>query len=285
MPSGADPLLVMGGRREGEYTVALEPPSGPDGMCFEALYERFNRREFLHPDPLEFLFQYTERCDQEVVGLIASSLAYGRVAQILKSVSRVLEMLGDSPSAFLLEAAPSTFEESLQEFRHRFTTGAEMSGLLIGIGETLRECGSLESCFVEGMRNSDETVIPALEKFVARLSGFSGERPQTLLALPERGSACKRLHLYLRWMVRRDEIDPGPWQHVSPAKLVVPVDTHMHRISRALGLTQRRQADIRTALEITEGFRRFAPADPVKYDFAITRIGINPGTLFEFIDR
>jgi len=254
-------------------------------MCFEALYERFNRREFLHPDPLELLFHYTEGYDQEVVGLIASSLAYGRVAQILKSVSRVLETLGDSPSAFLLEAPPSVLEQSMQEFRHRFTTGAEMSGLLIGIGRTLKEYGSLESCFVEGMRSSDETVIPALRKFVARLSELSGEHPRTLLALPERGSACKRLHLYLRWMVRQDEIDPGPWDHVSPAKLVVPLDTHMHRISRILGLTQRRQTDIRTALEITEGFRRFAPDDPVKYDFAITRVGINPDALFEFIDR
>ncbi len=254
-------------------------------MCFEALYESFNRREFLHPDPLEFVHQYSEERDQEVVGLIASSLAYGRVAQILKSVSYVLEPLGATPSAFLREAAPSELVRSLKDFRHRFTTGAEMSGLLIGIGRTLRDHGSLESCFIDGMKNSDATVIPALGRFIAGLSESCGEHPGSLLALPERGSACKRLHLYLRWMVRRDEVDLGPWTRVSPAKLVVPVDTHMHRISRIFGLTQRKQADIRTALEITAGFRRFAPDDPVKYDFAITRVGINPDAVFEFIDR
>ena len=272
------------GRREERWAVAFEQPFGLDGMYFEALYESFNRREFLHPDPLEFVHQYREGCDQEVVGLIASSLAYGRVAQILKSVSRVLEPLGVSPSTFLMEAAPSEIKRSFKEFRHRFTSGAEMSALLIGIGQTLRKHGSLELCFVDGMESSDETVMPALGRFVAGLSESCGDHPGSLLALPERGSACKRLHLYLRWMVRRDEIDPGPWTRVSPSKLVVPVDTHMHRISRVFGLTQRKQADIKTALEITGGFRRFAPDDPVKYDFAITRIGISRDTPFELID-
>ncbi len=270
-------------RREEKSAVAFEQSFGLDGMCFEALYESFNQRAFLHPDPLEFVHEYTEECDQEVVGLIASSLAYGRVAQILKSVSRVLELLGASPSAFLVEAAPPEIERSFKEFRHRFTSGAEISALLIGIGRTLRKHGSLESCFVDGMESSDATVMPALGRFVAGLSESCGDHPGSLLALPERGSACKRLHLYLRWMVRRDEIDLGPWTRVSPSKLVVPVDTHMHRISRVFGLTERKQADIKTALEITGGFRRFAPDDPVKYDFAITRIGINRDTPFELI--
>jgi uncharacterized protein (TIGR02757 family) len=99
-----------------------------------------------------------------------------------------------------------------------------------------------------------------------------------LLADPRDKSACKRLNLYLRWMVRRDDVDPGGWEGVRPAQLVVPLDVHMHRIGRALGLTQRQQADCRTALEVTEAFRKISPEDPVKYDFALTRLGIRDDT-------
>ena len=95
-----------------------------------------------------------------------------------------------------------------------------------------------------------------------------------LLPSPSAGSACKRLNLFLRWMVRQDNVDPGGWDSVSPAKLIIPLDTHMHRIGRRLGLTPRRQADLRTAIEITEGFRGICPSDPVRYDFALTRLGI-----------
>ena len=121
-------------------------------------------------------------------------------------------------------------------------------------------------------------MLPALALFVERLRAAAGGHAAcpSLLSSPEDGSACKRLNLYLRWMVRRDRVDPGPWRTVPRSKLVVPLDTHMFRIARALGLTRRRQANLATAVEITRGFARYSPRDPVRYDFCLTRLGINP---------
>jgi uncharacterized protein (TIGR02757 family) len=252
-----------------------------DRAWLEGLHASLNRREYVHPDPLEFLYRYEDTRDREIAGLVASSLAYGRVKQILRSVGLVLERMGPSPAAFLADSKPGLVRRAFDGFKHRFTTGAEIGDLLVGARGVLADCGSLEACFADGMADDADTVAPALCSFVDRLARAAGGRPASLLPLPGKGSACKRLNLFLRWMVRSDDVDPGGWTRVSPSKLIVPLDTHMHRISRALGLTTRNQADMRTALEITNGFREFAPEDPVKYDFAITRLGIRSDMCLE----
>ncbi len=239
----------------------------------EALYFRFNRREYVHPDPLEFLYEYSRPRDREVVGLIASSLAYGKVEQILKSVTWVLERL-PSPANFLEDVSPKGVETLVDGFRHRFTTGEDLALLLKGIRGVIRKWGSLYEGFCLVMREGEANLVPALSRFVDLLAREGGGRPPFLLPDPQKGSACKRLHLYLRWMVRRDDVDPGGWEELGPHRLVVPLDTHMHSISLALGLTKRRQADLVAALEITSSFKRIAPEDPVRYDFALTRWGI-----------
>jgi uncharacterized protein (TIGR02757 family) len=124
---------------------------------------------------------------------------------------------------------------------------------------------------MSGLRSGDPTVVPALSAFVGNVFP---EGCDFLIPTPDRGSACKRLNLFLRWMVRRDDVDPGGWDGVPPSKLVVPLDIHMHRIALTLGLTERKQADLRTAIEITEAFRKLSPSDPVRYDFVLTRFGI-----------
>jgi uncharacterized protein (TIGR02757 family) len=238
----------------------------------------------VHPDPLEFLYDYPEVHDREVVGLVASALAYGRVAQILSSVSSVLEILGPEPCDFVGRTSRQALERKLEAFKHRFTTGSDVAALLAAAGVAIKDFGSLNRCFTSGLSTGDDTVIAGLGKFASELRGRSGGECDYLLAAPARGSACKRLNLYLRWMVRSDEVDPGGWTGVSPSMLVVPLDTHMHRAGLALGLTRRRQANMRTALEITEGFRRIAPDDPVRYDFCLTRLGIRGDmSLDEFI--
>lgn len=242
---------------------------------FDELYLRLNQREFVHPDPLEFLYRYEALCDREVAGLVASSLAYGRVAQILRSVACVLGPLGPRPCAFLLKASRPSLSTLFAEFRHRFTTGEELVALLWGARRAIERFGSLEACFSNGLLAEDETVLPALSVFVQALR--KEERSlicNSLLPSPDKGSACKRLNLFLRWMVRKDTVDPGGWDQVAASKLIVPLDTHMHGISLAFGLTRRRQTNMRTALEITAGFRSIAPNDPVRYDFALTRLGI-----------
>ncbi|MDY6989931.1 MAG: TIGR02757 family protein [Thermodesulfobacteriota bacterium] len=239
----------------------------------EHLYHRYNRRKFVHPDPLEFLYRYERLCDREVVAFVASSLAYGRVAQILKSVSRVLERMTPSPWVFLNKASAGRIRRTFAGFKHRFTTGEDLSAMLVGIKYLLKSHGFLHACFAEGLKD-DDTILPALCAFTEQLTAGAGGPLQHLVPSPQKGSACKRLNLFLRWMVRRDKVDPGGWDKVSPSKLIVPVDVHMHRIGLLVGLTKRRQADMRTAVEITKGFRAVAPDDPVKYDFSLTRLGI-----------
>lgn len=237
------------------------------------LYVKYNRREYVHPDPLEFLYDYPDVRDREVVGLVASSLAYGRVARILASVSAVLGAMGPAPVPFLERSTRASLERTFRTFKHRFTTGRELAKMLYGAKKVLERYRSLNACFLAGTDERDETYVPALTWFVEELRRAGGLGPG-LLPSPADGSACKRLWLYLRWMVRRDVVDPGVWEGVHPLKLVVPLDTHLYRIARSLGFTDRRSADGRTALEITAAFRRFAPEDPVRYDFALTRLGI-----------
>jgi uncharacterized protein (TIGR02757 family) len=252
----------------------------------EALYHRYNQRAFVRPDPLQFLYHYEDQCDREVVAFVASSLAYGRVAQILKSVSFVLVRMGPSPSIFLTEASVRTIGKTFAGFKHRFTTAENLCAMLAAIKAILESHGSLGTCFSAGLDDDDQTVVPALCVFTKKLAGKGGARLDHLVPSPVGGSACKRLNLFLRWMVRQDEVDPGGWDNVPQSKLIVPVDTHMHRIGLRLGLTARKQANLATALEITDGFRAWAPEDPVRYDFSLTRLGIRrDANLWDCLER
>jgi uncharacterized protein (TIGR02757 family) len=259
--------------------------------ALEAHYRAYNRRRYVHPDPLELLYGAEDPADQEIVGLIGACLAYGRVSQILASVSRVLDVVGrgslreSSPRVFLERTPAEGISRMFEGFSHRFTTGRELAALLTGVKRALADHGSLEALFAAGSDASDETVLPALARFVGELRSYAGCVLPSLLPSPADGSACKRLNLFLRWMARRDAVDPGPWTSVPAAKLVVPLDTHMFRISRALGLTARKQADLKSALEITRGFRAIRPDDPVRYDFSLTRLALNPACRENGIER
>jgi len=236
----------------------------------ENIYKKFNRRKYVHPDPLEFLYRYPDIQDREIVGLISSSLAYGRVAQILKSIETVLDKMGSSPFKFLLKSNSISLARTFLGFKHRFTTDEGLVSLMTGIKKVISRHGSLNMCFVAGINRNDKTIIEALAKFVAELNCSD----RHLIPFPENRGACKRLNLFLRWMVRKDEVDPGGWKTVPKRNLIVPLDTHMARIGLMLGATMRKTADMKMALEITETFKKLAPRDPVKYDFALTRFGI-----------
>ncbi len=242
----------------------------------EELYLRYNRREWVSPDPLQYLYAYDDCCDREVAGLVAALLAYGRVQQILRSVGEVLDRLGSAPRKFLLAASPGRLGSMFTGFKHRFATDDHLVELLVAIRDVLGRYGSLGECFADGLDETDETVYPALVRFVGQLNRSADGRCGHLLADPAKGSACKRYHLYLRWMVRQDAVDPGGWSCVDKSKLIVPLDTHMHRIALAMGATRRAAADGQTAREVTAAFKRIRPDDPVRYDFALTRSGINP---------
>jgi uncharacterized protein (TIGR02757 family) len=255
--------------------MQAEIPISAAREIMDNLYLLYNKREYVHPDPLEFLYQYDDSCDREVAGMIASSLAYGRVIQILAGVKSVLRRMGSSPYRFLKDATYVSLVDTFCDFQYRFTTAEELVALLYGIKNVIEKYGSLHTCFVSKFRRDDDTIERALTLFVNEIREHAnGDQYNSLLPCPAKGSACKRLNLFLRWMIRKDDVDPGEWTDIPASKLIVPLDTHMNRLCLLCRITQRKQASMKTAHEITGYFRKLFPEDPVKYDFSLTRLGI-----------
>jgi uncharacterized protein (TIGR02757 family) len=250
-------------------------------------YALFHHPAYVSPDPLEVVREYQRLADREVIGLIASSLALGRVDGIVRAVRGVVARLRDgsaSPADVVACESLSGLRVRCEGFRYRFFDAEQLYGLLLGIRSVLVRHGSIEACFGEGVtrlwpaRDPSDVAVAGLGFLVDAVAGGSGGRldRSILLAHPVRESACKRLMLYLRWLVRRDEIDPGGWQVVGPESLIIPVDTHVLRVARALGIATRSQATLSVAREITTAMRLLCPEDPVRYDFCLTRPGIHP---------
>ena len=220
----------------------------------------------------------------EIVAFLAADLAYGRVQQIEKSLTALFAVMGSSPSAFVRDFNNAR-RKSLRAFKHRFTTGDDIADLLILLRRILRQFGGIQGFFLKGCGPADKNIIPALSKFTASLCQMYADEHngrvtpglQYLLASPERGSPCKRLNLFLRWMVRKDQVDPGLWKSIDKGKLIVPLDVHMARLCRILGLYHQKTPSLAAALKVTESFLEIHPPDPVKYDFALSRIGIIEG--------
>ena len=266
----------------------LSPRDRLLGERLETLYSSWGPETSAF-DPIRFPRSYARAEDQEVAAWIASAFAYGRVETILENVGRLLAPLGSRPADSL--AAIPDFRrfarEELRGFRHRFHGAGDAAALLFVIARAREEAGSLRAFFEREMRPEDPDVGGLLMRVVARVLSFDF-RPvvgtRTLASRspvrfffpnPAEGSACKRWNLMLRWMARRDALDLGLWPGVPTDRLIIPTDTHIHLVSRRLGLTARRSADWRTAREITSRLKRFDPFDPVRYDYALCRIGIH----------
>jgi uncharacterized protein (TIGR02757 family) len=253
----------------------------------EHLYHTFDV-SMLSPDPLEVVRRFERPEDLEVAGLVAASLAYGRVENIIKALERIFALMDHQPFAFVTEFKPNLDAGRFDRFVYRFSRGRDIVCLIMMLQQALKTHGSLGRLFSSGFTEEDDHTGPALTRFVDRLLGFGcpflypdGVIPpragvRYFLPSPRRGSACKRLNLFVRWMVRNggDGIDLGLWQDIPPARLIIPVDTHVARIARTMRLTSRRQADWKMAEEITASLRAFDPNDPVKYDFAICHWGM-----------
>ena len=239
---------------------------------------------WIEPDPVQFVWRYGRTEDREVVGLIASSLAYGTVKQIKKSVERVLGFLGPRPAQAVDSLNADQTLEALQGFKHRFNDAVDTVCLLVFIREMRRLHGSIENFFAPAEAVTD--IGAALTSFVDRVlalprDGLYGEGllpskagVRFFFPSPSDGSACKRLSLYLRWMVRADTVDPGGWTRVPRSALLIPLDAHIINIGRSARLTQRVAPGWKMAEEITATLRACDPADPVKYDFALHRMGL-----------
>jgi len=257
------------------------------GGRLEELYRAYGPST-VESDPIVFVGRYETDEDREVVGWIASAFAYGRVATIQGNVGRILAALGPAPAKTLdgLDDFAEFAREALAGFRHRFHSAADAAALLFVIAAARRDAGSVRSFFEREWRGEDPDVGRMLSRVVARVEAMDfrpalgvrslpgGHPARFFFPDPAAGSACKRWNLYLRWMVRKDLLDFGLWPGIPAARLVIPTDTHIHLVARRLGLTRRRSADWRTAREITDRLARFDPEDPVRFDYALCRIGI-----------
>lgn len=243
------------------------------------LYRTFDQT-YLETDPLAFVHRYSSDEDRETVGFLASTLAFGNVRAIKSSVSSLLRALGDSPSAFIDEFDPDHDGPLLDGLYHRWVGSADLVALLAVIRRVREKSGSIFAFFMEDYRAADDDLGPSLASFSERARALWPpwvERGGVcrFFASPRDGSACKRLNLYLRWMVRDgDGLDLGLWKGISRRQLVLPLDTHLARLSRAIGLTQRRSPGWQMAVEATRSLALLDPEDPVKYDFSLSRLGI-----------
>jgi len=249
----------------------------------DALYHHYDHR-FVDPDPLQFVRAQTTDADREAVGLIAAVLAYGNVKQIKRSIGRVLGLLGPRPAETLDGLDPAEARRALAGFKHRFNDARDVACLFFFLRQMRAQAGSVEAFFLRGHSPDAPEIAEGLASFSARalaldhgglyrgrgLPASAGVR--FFFPSPRDGSACKRLNLYLRWMVRREGVDLGVWRGIDPAALVIPLDAHIFTIARRVGLTRYRSAGWPMALDITRRLRRLDPRDPVKYDFAFHRM-------------
>jgi len=254
-------------------------------LRLEELYRQYDHR-FVTPDPLEFVRAQGTDSDREVVGLVAASLAFGTVAQIKRSIATVLEVLGPRPAEAVAALDPREAAARLRLFRHRWLDGRDVACLLFLARQMRASHGTVEAFFAEGLAPDDPDVGPALASFSARALALDhgglyhgrrlprGAGVRYFFPSPEAGSACKRLNLYLRWMARGDGVDLGVWRRPDPAQLVLPLDAHTFAIARRIRLTRYRSPGWAMALDVTRRLRQLDPADPVKYDFALHRMGL-----------
>ena len=256
----------------------FRPPAGLKD-ALDGLYACYNQAGQV-ADPVELVRPYRTAADREIAGFLAAGLAFGRVASILQSVRAVLDVLGPEPAAFLRRFDPVRDGSAFAALGHRWTRGEDLSALVALLGRMCKEAGSIEGFFLEGHDAGAADIEPSLESFSRRALAIAGDGASRrrgfayFFPRPSAGSACKRLNLYLRWMVRADQVDPGAWTGVSRSQLVVPLDVHVIRVGRCLGLTGRLSPGWPMAAEITAALRRLDPDDPVRYDFALCHVGM-----------
>ena len=245
-------------------------------------YRTFNFEQ-IEPDPLQFPHLFKDDKDIEVMAFISSVFAYGTVAQIISTLNKIVQIMNNQPYKFILNVEKKNLKEKLDGLKHRFYNEHDIATLFLVLRKVYRFHDSLKNLFLINYKGDEPNLKSGISRFSEEilLSAVSVNGSKNLsngikfmFPLPEKGSACKRMNLFLRWMVRKDELDFGLWNEIPSAKLVIPVDTHIAKIARQLKLTSRKLVSWKMAEEITEKLKKYDPDDPVKYDFALCHIGM-----------
>lgn len=256
------------------------PPFAP---VLDRLYQDYNHAHVVS-DPVWIVRRFTRPDDQEVVAFCAAALAFGRVQSVLNSIDGLLQVMGPHPADYVRRFDPARDRGRFDHLVHRWIRGGDLAALVWLLRQMCDSDGSIEGFFARGHDPEAADVGAGLESFSTRALAldqravYGSRRPRPGVAYffsrPSSGGACKRLNLFLRWMVRRDEVDLGVWTRVRPAQLVVPLDTHVIRVGRCLRLTRYRSPGWRMAADITRALRALDPSDPVKYDFSLCHLGM-----------
>lgn len=268
-----------GARRRGQGQAA---PLEALRRRLDEQYESFNSTSVT--DPIQLVRRFARPEDQEIAAFCAAALAFGRVQSVINSIEGLLAAMGGSPAAYVRAFEPARDRRTLDHLVHRWTRGIDLAALVWILRQMLDSHGSIENFFVDGADSQAETIEAALDSFSRRacaldrraVYGRAVRKPGVayFFARPSSGGACKRLNLFLRWMVRRDAVDLGVWTKIRPAQLVVPLDTHVIRLGKCLKLTRYSSPGWRMAADITASLRRLDPVDPVRYDFSLCHIGM-----------
>lgn len=246
----------------------------------ENLYRKYNQKNFVN-DPIWNVIYFKNEIDQEVLGFIAAQYSFGNITQINKILEKVNILLSPSPFEKILDHEYLKYLSKNSIINHRFLFHNEFIGLLKTLNHVYNEFGSLKNLFLikynpheKNLKNSISNFSNQLRKIHKKFSKIPLRKLKFLYPSPESGSACKRLNLFLRWMVRKDNIDLGLWKEIKPSQLVIPLDVHIYQVAKHFRLTTRKSLSWDMAVEITENLRKFNRKDPVKYDFALSHLDL-----------
>lgn len=248
----------------------------------DAKADQYNRPSFIERDPIYIPHQFTRQQDIEIMGFWAAVLAWGQRPVILKKATELITLLDGAPYDFIRHHQESDLKRFLA-FKHRTFNATDALYFLHFFRQYYQRHDSLEDAFLPNPNGSygstASSVEQALITFHDRFCGltdFFPERTRKHIATPARNSSCKRLLMFLRWMVRQDKqgVDFGIWSRLRPDQLLIPIDVHVNRVARRLGLLTRLQTDWKATVELTESLRQFDPNDPVRYDFALFGLGV-----------
>ena len=243
-------------------------------------HDRYNTLDFIKDDPISIPHQFSQKEDIEIAGFFAALIAWGRREMIMRSANRLMDLMDQRPYAFVMEGDVEELDR-LDGFVHRTFNGIDAKALVLSLRHVYSNCGGLEQIFSEKIKPEHATVYEGI--LHARQTLISHEafpqRSHKHVANPAKGSAAKRINMYLRWMVRQDTrgVDFGLWKNISPAQLLCPLDVHTASVARSLGLLKRKQNDWKAVIELGEKLSKFCPEDPVKYDFSLFGLGIYDG--------
>jgi uncharacterized protein (TIGR02757 family) len=240
--------------------------------------DRYNRLDFIDSDPISIPHRFTKRQDIEISALFAATLAWGQRVTIIRSCDTLLKIMDSRPYEFIMRHGPNDLKR-MEKFVHRTFNSTDLLYFIAFLKSHFRKHNTLETLF--RVTPEEATVEAGLIRFHEAFFSLPDfpSRTRKHVSTPERKSACKRLNMFVRWMVRHDDrgVDFGLWKSILPRQLVCPCDVHVERVARSLKLIRRKGVDWMTALELTESLRRFDSEDPVKYDFALFGLGVNQG--------